>query len=447
MINSISLDNQSISASIISAQQSLNSKLNKIDGLLVEFNSDLNNINDTILYFVDELKVISSQVGTIVDGTIDIVECNQAYDSRWKIKLPDEMIDTIVKGLKGIKDSLDSIEIGDISAVCTNIYGTCTQGHSPSNPTGGQVCVDYSEPGSDSVTICSGGHCVSNFVSPGIECISDYCVMNFGDLFDLDGERCPTGHCGEYSTNLENLDTDTDCPSRYSDSGDDCASGFHLSDDETFCKTSYYHERLDGSKDACTSDYSTGGVLTDGNGPIDCPNGYQQITNNTDFTKECVSSYTEDSDSKSCTMFTNLEDNESCNSFSVDETSTNCTNSYEKGDATCASLYGKVEGGTESCLTTFSNDIGTCTGFSSDREGGDRTCVSDYSIGGGESCTSGYGVSGDIVICAQNVESGTCTNNVGQESCTFNAGCPSCYGSNFHQDCPQMGCWDISVPE
>lgn len=434
MINSISLDNQSISASIISAQQNLNDKLNSIDILLQSFNSDLNNINDTVLYFVDELKAISNQVITLVDDTIEIVECNQSYDSSWKIKLPPDMVDTITDTLTDIEDNLENIEIEDIGNICTNIYGSCTVGHntiSPTEPTQTGTGTCTSNYGS---YMCQGGYCAGSYAGPDGKCNSDYCVSSYGDIFS-DVEACPNNHCGDYE--VSGIVNTVICPSKYFGQIDSCNGDFS----ETItggkeCKS--YYANKDG--EACQVDYTDNMV------------GKECAMYKTEDIELCRS-YTENTDGeKNCTDYS-TEDGESCGMYSSDNSgTTSCTNDYAKGDATCEALYGYTEGGGESCLTTFSTDVGSCTGFSSDGTGtGDRTCVSDYNIGGEVQCSSGYKQEGDTVLCVSGVQSGTCTSNVGssdpEQPCTFNAGCSKCYSSNFHQDCPQMGCWDIQIPE
>lgn len=428
MINSISLDNQSISASIISAQQNLNDKLNSIDILLQSFNSDLNNINDTVLYFVDELKAISNQVITLVDDTIEIVECNQSYDSSWKIKLPPDMVDTITDTLTDIEDNLENIEIEDIGNICTNIYGSCTVGHNTISPTE-PTFTDIEEG-----TMCINSYCSSTYIGPDGECSSCYCVRSYSDS---SGEGfCRSNHCGDYDT-VVSIDGIVVCPSEHAGPGVVCNGGYVSETGGKECKS--YYANTDGK--TCQVNYTE-----DTDGEKECT-GYS-----TDGGGLCRS-YTETSDGeKNCTSYS-AEDGESCGMYSSDNGgTTSCTNDYAKGDATCEALYGYTEGGGDSCLATFSTDVGSCTGFSSDGTGtGDRTCVSDYNIGGEVQCSSGYKQEGDTVLCVSGVQSGTCTSNVGssdpEQPCTFNAGCSKCYSSNFHQDCPQMGCWDIQVPE
>lgn len=431
MINSVSLDNQSISASIISAQKNLNNRLDKVNGLLQGFTSDLISINDTIQNFSADLKVITNQVSDIVDGTINVVECNQSYDSRWKLKLPQEMVDKIVDTLEGVKGTLESVEFGDISESCSSIFNlTCMAGFIPTS-SGEPICQGYSseDPGVEGL-ICYGSHCASGFSSGGSGiCNADFCSNNFEDADS--GFICPSNHCGDYDSSFTYDDTGEQCQSNYTNTkGDVCESVYSTQGGDEGCMSGFISS--DGKQ--CSSDYigKEGSTVCDG---YSVPGG-----------ESCFSNYETSGEGTTCFSFATV-DGETCNSYNVDsDGKVDCTNNYGKGDDKCAALYGFDSNGVESCLTTFSSDEGECTGYSNDRSDGSHTCVSNYEVGG-QSCLSGYRNDGNTIICGAGVDSGSCTSNVGESTCDFTPGCPQCYGSNHHQDCPQMGCWDIQIPD
>lgn len=437
MINSTTLDNESIAASILSAYRNLNKRLDTIEEALFDFNSDLNNINDAAIKFATEISNIIKAVEDIIDGTIDVVECNQSYDSRWVLSLPKDMVDQIVDTLVDIKEGLADNPITGIDLACRHIYGACTQGH---NACDGNFGADTTfKP-----VFCPTAYCPSGYIGgDGKHCISDYCASSYipGTSCKVDVGRepeCPSEH-GDIG-HTDPGDPQVRCENNFSGGNVACMKDYGVFEDgkNTLCKGQYLD--VDTLK-TCNTDFMTG-VIGDTT-IVECPGGYQDPEGG----ESCATGYRDRGDGR--VMCTDYKDDsgESCGSFkTTTDGNATCVSDYKKDDASCAGLY-EATGGAESCLGTFSDNLGTCTGYKTDEGSNDRTCVSNYDVGGGTTCPSGYGVEGNNVICASNVESGSCTSNVGQESCTFNAGCTQCYGSNHHQDCPQMGCWDVTIPE